>query len=464
MSSDAPNKTRASAGYYRMMGEAAKAVSGEVFRQLSEAISDALSEMNPAPDLMVGVMKTKYYAGLRGEVDRLLAQPPAKVHAVYAQLQPALHDRSTEIRSYYQSVGETRFSTEIYKADWDYFRDGVVKGAIIGFDVVKLNWHKIKDHLKALEKLNKITDGAYTTTNLALEIYRYHFLWCDARSSFDFVNRSIDQGNLAASMIIPDPGFNLFNAAFAGNIQPLSSDLGVQGISGLDFSLRGGQFPVTNINKAIEAGKTYKQWIQSNSIQRDYLTGFSPQVAGALYKAAYDFENDLVTLMINVLVYAEEKSDANRKNYASSADVLKKSAAAFSESGGKAKAEMDNMPDRIPVPVMSINRTGGTIWGNPFYQKIGAGILALAFISLVTILLIHRSRRKNAICSVPGQSAEFRRSQIPDAKVPQPHAPEPTMIVAPPVVPEPPKAKFCGKCGNQLKPGATFCGKCGNRV
>jgi hypothetical protein len=474
LSSDAPNKTQASVGYYRIMGEYGKALSGMVFAQLTEGISDALSDMNPIPDQVVEALKKKYYAGLRVEVDKLLAQSPAKVHEVYARLQPALHDRSTEIRSYYQSVGETRFNTEIYKADWDFFRESVVKGGVISYDLLNFNWHKIKDHLKALENFNKVTDAAYTTTNLAVEIYRYHYLWCDARSAFDFVNRSIEQGSVVATTLAePEFNFSLINGAYAAAPANYATIPGMAGISGLDFSLQNGGFPVADINKAIDAGVAYNKWVQAEDKQKFYLTGFSPTTVGAMYKSASEYENQLTNLLINALVYAEDKSALNREAYNASALILKKSASAFSESSDKAMAEMDKIPENIPVPVFDAEATSSSqSWKNPLYLKIGGGILLLALVLLLTMILIRRRRKHKAkpvqpviqpnipvIPSTPVSTPQVipnvQSSQnvtgfsIPDIQTPTPESVTP---------------KFCPQCGSAFKPGAKFCGKCGYKT
>jgi ribosomal protein L40E len=485
LSSDAPNKTRASVGYYRIMGEYGKALSGLVFEQLTDGIADALSDMNPVPDQVVEALKKKYYAGLRGEVDKLLAQSPAKVHAVYGRLQPALHDRSTEIRSYYQSVGETRFSTEIYKAQWDLFRESVIKGGVISYDLLKLNWHKIKDHLKALENFNKITDAAYTTTNLGVEIYRYHYLWCDARSAFDFVNRSIDQGSLVTTTLAePEISFNLFNGAYAATPTNYSSIPGMAGISGLNFSLKNGAFPVVDINKAIDAGTAYNQWVQADDKRKAYLTGFNPSTVGATYKSALEYENQLANLLIDALVYAEDKSASNRESYNASALALKKSATALSESGDKATAEMDKIPENIPVPVFDDEATSSTeSWKNPLYLKIGGGILLTALVLVLTMIIIlrrrkHRSRlvqpviqaNTSLIPPIPvsapkvsqTQPSDLNTSANPTSDIQHPtfNTPNPTSDTQHPtskiITP-----KFCPQCGAAFKPGAKFCGKCG---
>ncbi|MEI8046682.1 MAG: hypothetical protein WCI92_04835 [Bacteroidota bacterium] len=473
LSSDAPNKTQASVGYYRVMGEYGKALSGMIFEQLTEGISDALSDMNPVPDLVVEALNKKYYAGLRAEVDKLLAQSPAKVHEVYARLQPALHDRSTEIRSYYQSVGETRFSTEIYKADWDFFRESVVKGGVISYDLLNMNWHKIKDHLDALEKFNKVTDAAYTTTNLAFEIYRYHYLWCDARSAFDFVNRSIEQGSVVtASAAKPEFNFSLFSGAYAATPANYSTIPGMAGISGLDFSLQNGGFPVADINKAIDAGEAYNKWVLTEDKRKVLLTGFNPATVGAMYKSAYEYENQLANLLIDALVYAEDKSASNREAYNSAALALKKSASALSETSNKATAEMDKIPENIPVPVFEAEAGSIESWKNPLYQKIGGGILLLALVLILTMIIIRRRHKHNAKPVLPVIQPNI--PVIPPAPVSTPQVmpnvqsgQNATGFSIPGIqhpVSDIVTPKFCPQCGAAFNPGAKFCSKCGYKT
>ncbi|MEI6059750.1 MAG: hypothetical protein WCR72_03525 [Bacteroidota bacterium] len=471
LSSGAPDKTQASVGYYRVMGEYGKALSGMVFEQLTEGISDALSDMNPVPDLVVEALNRKYYAGLRGEVDKLLSQSPAKVHEVYARLQPALRDRSTEIRSYYQSVGETRFSTEIYKADWDFFRESVVKGGVLSYDLINMNWHKIKDHLDALEKFNKVTDAAYTTTNLALEMYRYHYLWCDARSAFDFVNRSIEQGSVVtAATAEPEFNFSLFSGAYAAAPANYSTIPGMAGISGLDFSLQNGAFPVADINKAIDAGVAYNKWVQVEDKRKIFVTGYSPATVGALYKSAGEYENQLANLLIDALVYAEDKSASNKEAYNNTAIALKKSAAALSESSDKAKAEMDKIPENIPVPVFEAEGSSIESWKNPLYLEIGGGTLLLTL--MLTLIFIRRKRNRATKSFQP--VIQTHASVIPPTAVSTPQNPptrqaghdEPLNAIPgiQQITPGSVTPKFCTQCGAAFKPGAKFCGKCGYRT
>ena len=455
LSSDAPNKIKGSGAYYRAMGEAYKALSGFVFEQLTEGISDALSEANPVPDLMVEIMRARYYAGLRDQVDKLLAQPPARVHAVYEQLQPVLRDRSTEIRAYYQSIGSQRFNAEMYKADWDYFRESVVKGGVIAYDLLTPNWHNLKKHLEALETFNKVTDAAYTTTMLSLEIYRYHYLWCDARAAFDCANQSIDQGALVTAFLPePSPEINFLNKAYAAGPPEKKGVPGIENLVGLDFSFNKGSFPVENINKAIAAVTAYHQWIMADSARRASFTGFEPQKAGAVYKAAYDFENQLSDLLLAAMAYAEDKSASRLREYEKAASALEISAASLAENSAIANARMDQIPSKITIPLSDFDeKDSSQFWRNPLYQKLGAGVLGLA---LVTVMVLWIVRRRSPRV-VPAASA------LPQSKAPSPQRSAVASAPDNPASPPPPSAspRFCPQCGSAFKPGAKFCGKCG---
>jgi len=476
LSPDITNKNKASGAWYRAMGQAADGISGFVFESLTEGISDALSEANPVPDMVVESMRRKFYAGLRSEVDIFLAQTPEKVHALYPVLQPALHDRSTEIRSYYQSVASSRFNWEMYKSDIDLFRDVVVKGAIIVTDLYTMKWHQLKNHLENLDKFNKVCDAAYTTSMFAQEIWRYHYLWCEARGAFDYTNRSIGQGALVTTMVNPGIEIGLFNAAYAADPPKNALIPSVTGISGLDFALQNGQFPVANINKAIDANVAYTEWIKADHAKLTYLTGFKPEIAGAMYKSAQDFENLLSTVLVHALVYAEVKSAANQEAYNHAAGALKKGADALSASASNAKVEMDKMPEKLLVPIPETDETSGLpIWKNPVYQKIGAGIAIALVLGLVTIIFIRR-RRRQAVSLQTQAPTTNPFTQSPAATIissPQSsiaHSPAPTIVISPAsshstsAIPHPSSPKFCPQCGNSFKAGAKFCGKCGYKT
>ncbi|NTW23442.1 MAG: zinc ribbon domain-containing protein [Lentimicrobium sp.] len=460
LSSNDVAKNSASVAYYRMMGQAANAVSGAVWESLTEGISDAISEANPVPDMVVEALRRRFYAGLRTEIDKFLAQPPEKVHAIYPQLREALRDRSTDIRSYYQDIAASRFNMEMYKADWDLFREVVVKGGIIIYDIKTLNWANVKTHLENLDKFNKVTDAAYTATKFGMELWRYHNLWCEARGAFDFTNRSIDQGVLVTYLDEPEVEFSLFTTAYAGTSAASIPVAGIAGLTSLDFSLKGSQLPIDQLTKAAEAAKVYQAWLLAGKQKTILLQGFQPQVAGAMYKAGIEYENELALLIVSALAYAQEKSPSSRQAYEAAARNLKTGAAALEESTGKAQSEIENLPEKVTVPVEAIEKEsyGEKPWQNPLYQKIAAGTGVLLLIVVASILLIRRKRRRKTLA--PGPVPPPPVAPVYQAP-PAPNAPKPQQT---PVIQDSPRLKFCPKCGNQLKPGAKFCGKCGHHL
>jgi hypothetical protein len=453
LSDGSPDKIKASVAYYRLLGNSAGAVSGEVFKKLTEGIANALSGANPVPNLVVNTLNSYFYEGLQKEILHLLSQSPDKIHQVYDQLQPALHDRSAEIRAGYQGIAGKRFDVEMYKSDWDLFRDVVVKGGIIIYDIKTLKWHQLKTHMENLDKFNKVTDLAYTTTNLSLELYRYHWLWCEASAVFIYTNKCIDQGNVATALNEKPGGFSLFQEAYAVSPAKASPVPGITGVSGLDFSLKGGRFPVENINKAIGAQEKYNEWVNSENPQMAYFTGTEPQLAANLFKTGFDFESQTTALLLDALVYAENRSMANQQVYNKTAEVLTRTSAALVDATGQVQASIEAMPARFDVPVHEVESTNAEIkvWKNPLYLKIAAGLLLVAALIIVFVMLVRiRKKRKtaNVVSGLTGASS----MQVEEATLPPT---TPSTVQG--------KTKFCTKCGAGLKPGAKFCGKCGNQ-
>ncbi|MDY0104129.1 MAG: zinc-ribbon domain-containing protein [Lentimicrobium sp.] len=451
LSDGSPDKIKASVAYYRLLGNSAGAVSGEVFKKLTEGIANALSGANPVPDLVVNTLNSYFYEGLQKEILHLLDQSPDKIHQVYPQLQPALHDRSAEIRSGYQGIATTRFNTEMYKADWDLFRDVVVKGGIIIYDIKTLKWHQLKTHMENIDKFNKVTDLAYTTTNLTLELYRYHWLWCEASAVFIYTNKCIDQGNVATALNEKPEGFNLFQEVYAVSPAKATPVTGIAGISGLDYSLKGGRFPVENINKAIEARGKYNEWVNSDNLQMAYFTGIEPVLAANLYKTGFEFESQTTALLLDALAYAENRSMANQHAFNKTAAVLTKTSAALADATGKAQTMIEAMPARFDVPVQDIESINAEIkiWKNPLYQKIAAGLLVAAVLIFVVGMLV-RIRKKRKMAKADSGFTGVTPMQVENATLPPA---TPSAVQG--------KMKFCTKCGAPLKPGAKFCGKCG---
>lgn len=454
LASDIPNKNKASAAYYRMMGQAGEAISGAVWESLTEAITEAITDGNFIPDMLV----KKFYAGLREEVDKFLEQPPAKVHEIYPQLQLALRDRSTEIRSYYQDIAASRFNTEMYKADWDLFRDVVVKGGIFVYDAKTLNWAKVKDHLEKLDNFNKKTDIAFTVTKFGQELWRFKNLWQEARGAFDFANLSIRHGIIVTYHSQTNPRFILFNSAYAA-APPVN--LPVRGIADLDLSLQNGELPIDNINKALEASNDYEQWLNSNGTSMTFLTGFKPAAAGELFRSASIFDAQLTMLIVSAFAYTQDQSSSGQQDYEASAANLEKSAKEFLQAVATATAEIKELPKEIRIQLPEVPGGAEPVWNDPLYQKIGLGVIVLLMFGVVTVIIIRRKRRKLPELQQPEKTFGAMRPSIRQntTSTTRPYGQltmkETTSGTTP---------KFCTQCGAPLNPGAKFCGKCGNKI
>ena len=444
-----------------MMGQAADAISGEVWDALTGGISDALSDANPVPDMIVGTLRNQFYAGLRGEVDKFMAHPPEKVHAVYPQLQVALRDRSTEIRSYYQDIAASRFNWEMYKADIDLFRDVVVKGAIIIYDVKTLNWAKVKDHLDKLEKFNKATDAAYTATKFAQELWRYKNLWQEATAAFHFANRSISQGVLVSEVPHEKSNFSLFPQAYAARAYGANVPPAVSVVASADLSLQNGALPIEQINKVISAGNAHLSWMDSQSNRLTLLNGFQPEAAGKLYQSSSNFEYELTYLVVSALAYAQEKSAFNRQAYETSATKLKSEGTALAGIAGQTQTALDDIPETIEVPLEAID-TARVVkpWNNPLYLKIAGGAFAAVLLAFLVWRVLRRRKFRPSGVSQPGLPVAPIQ---PAPASPLAHQSIPAPKAAPPAAPIP-GPRFCPACGNALTPGARFCKKCGNKL
>lgn len=462
LSSDAPNKNKASTAYYRMMGQAADAVSGKIWEYLTEGIGESLSNLNPVPRTIKTGLRNWFYAGLRVEVDKFMAQPPENVHAVFPQLREELLDHSKEIRAYYQDIAASRLDLELYKADFDLIRDVLIKGAVIVYDVKTMNWANVKKHLEYLDKFNKITDAAYNSTLFVSDLWRYKNLWQEAYGVFHFANMSISQGVIVSEVPAKEWNFKLFPEAYAAKETPGSSSWAVSGIASSDLSLKGGELPIQNLNTVISSVNSHTEWMESQSDKLMLLNGLEPEVAGKLYKSTSDIDQELTQLIVGALAYAQNRSEENRKGYESSAAALASGGAALAGIEHVTLSALANMPESFPVPVKEMETPVEYIPPGkiPYWVFAAAGALVLLLLILI-ILLVRRKKRRSVKLAQMAPPAAVIPSVVsapPPAPHPQPAAQRP--------VQQPPAStpKFCAKCGNPLKPGTKFCSKCGNPV
>lgn len=459
------NKAQASAGYYRVISNLKESAKGACVNKLVDAFSEAFSKINPLPDGAVAMTKAYYYSDLRTEVDRLLSQPPDKVHIVYSRLQPHLRDYSTDIRTHYLSIANTRFNAEIYKADWDFFRESVVKGGLMAFDVTTGNFTAIKAHMEALDKFNKVTDAAYETSGLLLELWNYSYLWGEAKSGFTVANNSIENGTITIAMQDDDHlGFSLFNSAMAA--EPPSSEYssGNLNLANIDFSLKEGKIPVESINKAMQSQTAYFQWVETNIYPEGKLIGYNPEAAAAVFKTGNVFDDQFRLLLVNAWAFTVNNSSETQKAYQQAASQLQKTSSLLAVSADKAQSEIKKIPAKVSVELPEESGNSGLVfWENPLYRNVGIGILTLAVLSLLTVFLVRRKRRKDKTII---QAGEPNLPVMPQTDYPQHHYPPVTATPTPlqPPTATSPNVKFCPQCGTAFKPGAKFCGKCGYKT
>ncbi len=460
-------KVKASAGYYRIIGNLKETVKGGVLNRIIDAISEACSKVNPVPDELVAVLKGYYYADLRAEVDLLISQSPEKVHVVYSRLQPQLRDYSTDIRSHYLSIASHRFNMEMRKAEWDLLREVVIKGGVMVYDIQTCNWLKIKAHLQALDEINKLTDAAYEGTGLLLELRRYNYLWCEAKAGFTVANNCITNGVVTTSLLPDMQGFSLFSTAMAASAPPSLPAAGTGNLTGVDFSIQGGQVPVESINKAMYTLDAYYQWIEINVQQDVRLIGYKPALAGDVYTNGNAFENKLTFLLASALAYSVENTDECMQDYLQTAVQLQKTASSLSVSIGKAQEEIKSLPENVKIELPEAPDHGELqLWRNPLYIKSGIGLLIFLVIVIVTVFVLRRRNHQKS------KLQKGKKTQVLHTATNQftsPPQAQKTSIHNPPQTETPPSVqsshrvtpKFCPQCGVHFKPGAKFCGKCG---
>ena len=468
----AAEKATASAGYYRVMGNLKETAKGDCINKLTEAFSEAFSKINPLPDDIVGVVKGYFYADLRSEVDKLISQNPEKVHAIYSRLQPHLRDYSTDLRGSYSSIAATRFNTEMYKADWDLFRDVVVKGGLLVYDIQTGNWLKIKSHLETLDKFNKLTDAAYEGTGLLLEIWRYSYLWSEAKAGFTVANKSIEQGVITTADLYEEKSsnvnrFSIFSSAMAASGSASVPVAAAVNLAGVNFSITSGQVPVESINKAMQGLVSYNQWIEMNIQNNGRLIGYKPAIAGTVYSAGNAFDEQLTVLLASALAYSANNSDESMQAFQQAAAKLQKTALILSGSLIKAEEEIKALPENAKIDLQEApGNNEMVLLQNPLYIKAAAGVLILILIIFSSILILRR-RRKKKVGINPTTEPVNRQAFNSQIITPPPAVQSPVQEVHSEF--RNPQSgitslKFCPQCGSPLSPGKKFCGKCGFKI
>lgn len=449
--------------YYKLLGHAANYALTEKQKQMLDAMVDGVVYYLPFPDKIADLLIKEYYAGQTNEVIKLLNQDPAKLHAVYEQLQPALRDRSTEIRQQYTDVAAWRLNLDMFKAYTDLFADLIVKGAVIIWDVKTLNYANIQKHMEYIDKTKNALNAAYHASSLALEFMSYRNLWAESDAALIYTNKCIEQGTMSPVAENQNFSFPLFSSAMASGVPDLSLMKGVPALTANQLSLKNGNLPVSELNQLYNGFPEFNKWFDQNAEKLLWLSVDSPEMASELFKARDEYNNHLQGLTILAMGIIESPDDDALKTQwktvseqmARTTDVINKAgSAAFEklktiESDPKVNIS-EKAPSLIPVQIKENKLIT--------YALISAGVLVLM---VVLVILIRRKRRTKR--NIP----EFVSAHVAPPVYHTPPAPaaknNPTPKQAP-VIQASPGLKFCPQCGSQLKQGARFCGKCGHHL
>jgi hypothetical protein len=440
--------------FYLLLGHAANYALTETQKKMLDAIVDAVVYYSPTRGIIGEMIVKKYYAGQTAEVLKLLEQDPRKVHAVYEQLQPALRDRSTEIRQQYSSVAAWRLNLDDFKAFTDLTADLVAKGAVIIVDVYSQNYAAIQDHLKFIDKAKNVLNGAYHLASLGNEFVGLRNLWAESDAVLIYANKCIDQGSMSPvtenrSFTIP-----LFPSAMAAGGSEINLLKGVPVFTANQLSLKNGRLPVNEMNQMYAGYENFNQWFSQYEDELLWLSIDAPQLASQLFKAREAYNDQLEVLTVLSFGIIDKPEDISLKTqWKEVSGQMEKTSTEIIKVSGEATDKMKTMQANPPVNVpdktsLAVSATfGESKWLT--YLLIGIGGLVVV---VVLVLIIRKKRKK-------GYQAQPEIIQI--------HMPSRPVQTTAPAISTPKTGsvsmKFCTKCGAGLKPGAKFCGKCGNQ-
>ncbi len=480
------DKAKASATYYKLLGDLGGEVAGKIWEQLSEAISEALStyvvptrvkntyekgskyveETQKAvtdyvPDKIKGAIQSAYYSSMKADIIKFFGQPYESVHQVYPNLQPALRDRSTELRAYYGSIAAWRYNAEMLKAYIDLGIDLVVKSIVLIVDAYSGNWTDIPKHFKKLDEGKAAIGTAFTAGGFAMELYRLNNLWAEVISSFVYANKCISQGNMSTTATVTR-GSYLFASAYAavpGKIAPVG--LSVPGEGQLKYS--GSGLPLEGLNAVFANSAKLESWMEENMPAINRLAFTKPEAAAALFESVSKYrENSEQLAVLSIAVAADPKNAGLAAEFNKTASKTANNGKLLKETTGDAVKALNELPGDPKVNIVPGEKSVLDGSNKTMLIYIGAGFGGLVVV-IVLIIVVHRRRRKSyatpARSNTPLPLPYSPTSQVvssPLAPSPPPHPPS--------TIPHPPSPKFCPQCGAPFVAGKKFCGKCGYKI
>jgi len=454
-------KVAATQEYYRLMGSTANWVLIKKEKKMMDAIAGSMSKFLEVPDMFVNMFIGMYYGDQKEEITKLLNQDLKKLDAVYEKLQPALVDRSTDIRQHYLNIASWRLNLELFKAYKDLFAELVVKGAIIIVDAATGNYASMKSHLDMLSNANKALDAAYITSRLVIEFQNYRNLWAESDAALIYANRCIEQGTLSPIVKNNDVGFSIFPSAMAAETPDANALKGVPASTTKQLSLTGGSLPVTELNKFYNGYSDFENWFILNDEKLLWLSITSPDEYSRIIKSREAYSENLENITVLALGITENPDDISLKNqWNQLAGKLAESSTQLLKDATEASEKMKEMP--INPTVGDFENTNSTEIDKKWFIYGGAGLGGLLLI--FGVIFIVRRRRRKSKATPAGVTAPLPYSpSAPVVSSPQ----RPVLPTSQPPVSAPaphPTPKFCPQCGAPFAAGKKFCGKCGYKI
>lgn len=444
--------------YFQLLGHAANYALSETQKDMLDAVVNSVVYYLPFPDKIADNLIQKFYAGQTAEVLKMLNQDPIKVHAVYEQLQPALRDRSTEIRQQYTDVAAWRLSLDNFKAYTDLSADLVAKGAVIIVDAYTLNYAAIQKHLEYIDKAKNVLNAAYHAASVGLEFQSFRNLWAESDAVLIYANKCIEQGSISPVTENSNFSFPLFPSAMAASLPPAEAITGVPVIGNNELLLSNGRLPVAALNKLYSGYSAFENWFTKNDGRLQYLSVSFPEEFMGLASESENYKNNLLALTVMMVACIDNPQDAQiTKQWNDLAAKVTTSSAQLLKTAGTAVDKMQQLPDNPSVGNLNTNKISTLDDKTIIYIATGIGLLAL---TLLTVFILRR-KRKSA-----------KRQAVNPAAVP-------TFVVQPPAQTATPSAqpdsninvkvnsvspKFCPQCGAPFVFGKKFCGKCGFKI
>ncbi len=459
----AKDKVAATQEYYRLMGSTANWVLVKKEKKMMDAIAGGISKFLDFPDMFIDTFIKMYYSDQKEEITKLLNQDLTKLDAVYEKLQPALVDRSTDIRQHYLDMASWRLNLELFKAYKDLFTELVVKGAIIIVDASTGNFVSMKSHLDMLSNAHKALDAAYIASRLVIEFQNYRNLWAESDASLFYANRCIEQGTLNPVTQNKNADFSFFSSAMAAEAQDVNLLRGVPTVSASQLNLSGDNLPITELNKFYNGYPEFENWFAQNGEKLLWLSLTAPDEFNRIIKLREEYSENLENITVLALGITENPADAQlKKQWEDLSGKLAGSSSQLFNDANAASEKMKEMPVNPTVP--SLDTSTGKVIGKKWIIYGVAGLIVV----IVFIIVVRRRRRKS-----------YSSPALANTQPPLPYSPAPPVAPPPPdtsspVAPSPPHPisdiqhptapKFCPQCGAPFVAGKKFCGKCGFKI